>query len=216
MLRASCVETHPCETGLALGFLFPSQYWTLSQNDISLTQTHTQSHHYPRPTFPVSSCVQGPCMKLSFLQFESHKAQSVCSLSSDGRVEQLTWLKGIGRLFCCVLNYGWITTWTPTAHYRKHLSSIEQNLSSQVFNLAHCDRFRYRIIRFAMRTVKHNREKWSNLTIDQAYIEDTWLTAGMTMNHPWFPSRQLLHIHISFSPHFLSSPCFQLSSNAPK
>lgn len=111
MLRASCVETHPCETGLALGFLFPSQYWTLSQNDISLTQTHTQSHHYPRPTFPVSSCVQGPCMKLSFLQFESHKAQSVCSLSSDGRVEQLTWLKGIGRLFCCVLNYGWITTW---------------------------------------------------------------------------------------------------------
>lgn len=47
----------------------------------------------------------------------------------------------------------------PIAHYRKYLSCIEQNLSSQVLNLLHCGRFRYLIIRFAMKTVKHNREK---------------------------------------------------------
>lgn len=58
------------------------------------TQKHTQPHHYLRPTFPV---VQEPSKRLSFLQFESYKARNLFSMSSDGRLKQLTLPKGSGR-----------------------------------------------------------------------------------------------------------------------
>lgn len=194
MLRASCIETHPCESWLLASYSHPSA--ELCPRKTSAWHRHIHNLTIiPGLHFLCLSVCDGPVWGYLFSSLRVTRRR-VCFLSSDGRVEQLTWPKGIKRFFVvrkimARLPHLISVNMIDKIRYYKGSFRTAENPPHSLFNLLHYDRSCYHSFR---------HESWRN--------NKTEYFSMRILNHPWFPFRHLLHVILNQS----SSLCFQFSS----